>query len=84
MVHSKAVIADAAWATMGSANIDARSLLLNFELNVALPHAPTAERLTRWFEAELAASRRLAAKDLDAALPTRLARQAAYLLSPVL
>lgn len=84
MIHAKAVIVDGAWATMGSTNLDLRSLRLNFELNLAFPHAPTAERLTKWFEKELAASRRLERRDLDAAFPTRLARAAAYLLSPVL
>ena len=84
MVHSKAVIIDGSWATMGSINLDARSLRLNFELNVALPDAPTVELLTRWFESELRASRPVEARDLAASFPLRLARQAAYLLSPVL
>ena len=36
MVHAKAVIVDGAWATMGSTNLDARSLRLNFELDTEI------------------------------------------------
>ena len=35
MVHGKVVIVDGTWATLGSTNLDARSLRLNFELNIA-------------------------------------------------
>ena len=84
MVHGKVVVVDGSWATIGSTNLDARSLRLNFELNVAMPHEPTAARVTAWFEAELAASRRLEAADLEAHGWLRLARAAAHLASPLL
>jgi len=84
MVHGKLVIVDSTWATLGSTNLDMRSLWLNFELNIAIPHAATASMLAAYFAAELAASRRLTPEDLDAPFPTRMARAGANLLSPLL
>ena len=84
MVHGKLVIVDSTWATLGSTNLDMRSLWLNFELNIAIPHAATASMLAAYFAAELAASRRLTIEDLDAPFPTRMARAGASLLSPLL
>lgn len=84
MVHGKLVIVDGRWATLGSTNLDMRSLRLNFELNVALPHTPVAEELTRYFEGEIAASRRLTKEDLRASFPLRCVRATAQLLAPVL
>jgi cardiolipin synthase A/B len=84
MLHSKAVIVDGAWATLGSVNLDMRSLRLNFELNIAFPQAPVAGRLTSWFEKELSASRRVQPEELECGLWLRLARSAAYLLAPIL
>jgi cardiolipin synthase len=84
MVHGKLVIVDDTWATLGSTNLDMRSLYLNFELNVAIPHDATARLLAEYFEGELASSRRLTLEDLNAPFRTRLARAAANLLSPLL
>jgi cardiolipin synthase A/B len=84
MVHGKVMIVDKTWVTLGSTNLDMRSLFLNFELNVAMPHAATATTLTTYFEAELAAATRLQLADLDAPLRIRLARAAANILSPLL
>ncbi|MBS0658074.1 MAG: cardiolipin synthase [Verrucomicrobia bacterium] len=39
MLHTKALVLDDAWSMVGSANLDVRSLKLNFELNVAV-HCP--------------------------------------------
>jgi cardiolipin synthase len=36
MHHAKIITADSAWATLGSANLDARSLVLNDELNISV------------------------------------------------
>ena len=84
MLHSKAVIVDGAWATLGSTNLDMRSLRLNFELNVAFPQVEAAKRLTAWFETELAASRLVQPAELECGTMVKLARQAAYLFAPVL
>lgn len=84
MVHGKLMIVDKTWATLGSTNLDMRSLWLNFELNVAMPHPETAAALTAYFEADLTAAKRLQLADLEAPLHIRLARAAANIFSPLL
>jgi cardiolipin synthase len=41
MLHAKLIVVDADWALAGSANLDSRSLFLNYELMMAF-HAPDA------------------------------------------
>jgi len=53
MVHAKAVLADGL-AFTGSANLDARSLLLNFEMAALLFNNEDVEILHRWAEGLLA------------------------------
>jgi cardiolipin synthase len=84
MLHGKVLVVDDEWGTLGSANMDARSLRLNFELNVAFPHAPTAKALREIIDREIAQSRRLYAEDLRFGLGGRLLRNAAGLLAPIL
>jgi len=45
MMHAKCVIIDEDLALSGSANLDARSLFLNYELMVAFMPAPTCGAL---------------------------------------
>jgi cardiolipin synthase len=61
--HSKTLAVDGRWALVGSANFDARSLLLNFEAGVAMYDVRLAERLEEVFENDLRHARRI---DLDA------------------
>jgi cardiolipin synthase len=84
MVHGKLVIIDNAWATLGSTNLDMRSLWLNFELNVAIPDAGSAKEFTAYFNGELKTCRRLSLDDLNAPPIVRLARATANLFSPLL
>lgn len=84
MVHGKLVIIDKSWVTLGSTNLDMRSLWLNFELNIAIPSASAAQEAAAYFEGELAASKRLTAHDLAAPVPVRMARAVANLASPLL
>jgi cardiolipin synthase len=84
MVHAKAIVIDGAWATIGSTNFDARSLRLNFEMNVVLPDAATAERIAAWYESELSHARRLVVEDLEAPWGTRLLRAGSLLAAPLL
>jgi cardiolipin synthase len=54
--HAKIAVADERWAMVGSANLDYRSMRLNFELNL-LFHSPAQnEVLSRIFEADFALS----------------------------
>jgi cardiolipin synthase A/B len=84
MVHGKVLVVDDEWATLGSTNLDARSLRLNFEVNVAFPHAPTARRVREHVDREIAAARPLRLEDLHCALPRRLLRNLAGCFAPVL
>ncbi len=47
MIHSKLIVVDTAWSMVGSANLDYRSLRLNFEVSALLYDAEPAEELTR-------------------------------------
>ena len=52
MLHAKLIIVDADWALAGSANLDSRSLFLNYELMVAF-HAPDAvAAFADWYQHE--------------------------------
>lgn len=50
MIHAKAVVVDDAIALCGSANLDARSLLLNFELMTAFYGRTEIDWLAQWAE----------------------------------
>ena len=84
MMHGKVLVVDDAWATVGSANFDNRSLRLNFELNLAFPHAATAVGLRELFEAQLKVSRRMSPEDFRTGVFGNLVRHAAALFAPIL
>lgn len=50
MIHAKGAIFDADLAFVGSANLDERSLLLNFEVMAALYGGSQLRSLTEWFD----------------------------------
>ncbi len=52
MLHAKLAVIDDALALAGSANIDSRSLFLNYELMLAFHDAAAIGRFAAWFERE--------------------------------
>jgi cardiolipin synthase len=53
MMHAKVVLVDGRWALVGSANLDNRSLHLNFEVGCMLPDPGLVANLERAFEQDL-------------------------------
>jgi cardiolipin synthase len=85
MMHSKVVIVDGEWASVGSANLDMRSLHLNFEANCLIYSSDAAAQLERAFLEDLAVSIRLDRHVFRSRpLSGRLVDNACRLLSPVL
>ena len=76
---------DADYVLIGSANLDPRSLRLNFELGVEAWDEPLCRALRVHVDASIAASRRVPIAELDSrSLPVRVRDSAAALLSPYL
>lgn len=49
VIHSKAIVVDGEWATVGSMNLDNASLLYNFEANIITTNVKFAEELSAHF-----------------------------------
>jgi cardiolipin synthase len=83
--HSKLIVIDDHYAQVGSANLDARSLRLNFEIMMELYGGSIIEELVAHFEVVLARSREQTLAVVDArAFPVRLRDALARLFSPYL
>ena len=54
MLHAKLALIDNTLALAGSANLDSRSLFLNYELMVAFHDGDAVRRFGVWFEREKA------------------------------
>ncbi|MDB5581262.1 MAG: cardiolipin synthase [Bradyrhizobium sp.] len=52
MLHAKLAVVDERVALAGSANLDGRSLFLNYEVMAAFDYAPDVARFRAWFDAE--------------------------------
>lgn len=85
MMHSKFMLVDGIWALVGSANLDIRSLRLDFEAGVIL-HAPAlVAEMEAAFERDLAESEALDAETFATrSRATRLLENACRLLAPAL
>ena len=83
--HSKLMVVDGHWVLLGSANWDARSLRLNFELNVECYGRKLAQDLATVIEKKLHGAREVTLAEVDArTIPARLRDATARLLSPLL
>ena len=59
LMHTKVMIVDGVWATVGSANLDNRSLAINEEINLVVYDTGFAEQLEKSFQEDLKYSKRL-------------------------
>ena len=84
-VHTKLFLVDGVWGLIGSANLDPRSLRLNFELNLEVYDVEFGARLADHFHEALARSQRVPAAELARrSLPEKLRDGVAKLFSPYL
>ena len=65
LLHTKMMIIDGAWATIGSANFDNRSMAMNDELNVMFYDHTIAQRLEEIFAEDVANSHKLTMEQLE-------------------
>jgi cardiolipin synthase len=83
--HSKLMIVDGHWVLSGSANWDARSLRLNFELNVECYGREFAHEMAVVLGKKLHGAREVTLTEVDGrALPAKLRDATARLFSPFL
>jgi len=83
--HSKLIVVDDFYLNIGSANLDPRSLRLNFEFNLEVYDACLAKELSELHKTLLTRSTRVTAESLRGlSLPVRLRNAAAKLISPYL
>lgn len=84
-VHTKYMVVDRSWSLIGSANLDPRSLRLNFEFNLEVYDLAFAAGLEDRCAAALALSREITLAEMDGrSLPVKLRDAAAKLFSPYL
>jgi cardiolipin synthase len=83
--HSKLMIVDGHWVFLGSANWDARSLRLNFELNVECYGREFAQQMEKLIQKKLSGAREITLAQVDARIFLAKLRDAiARLFSPYL
>ena len=84
-VHSKLLLIDDKYALVGSANLDPRSLRLNFEFNVEVFDQQTVAELSRHFDQSRDRSRKITLEEVDSrSLALRLRDSFFKLFSPYL
>jgi cardiolipin synthase len=84
-VHTKLLLVDNVWSLIGSANLDTRSLRLNFELNLSVFDAELSTTIHRHFELALANSNEITLQELERRpLLLKLRDNLARLFSPYL
>jgi cardiolipin synthase len=82
-VHSKLLAVDDVYTLVGSANLDPRSLRLNFEFNLEIYDREVSTALIGHFDAVRDRSRKVTLAEMDGRpLPERLRDSAAKLFSP--
>jgi cardiolipin synthase len=83
--HSKLMVVDGAWTLLGSANWDARSLRLNFELNVECYSVEFGARMEGLVSSRLGTAQPVTMAEVNArSLPVKLRDGVARLFAPFL
>jgi cardiolipin synthase len=83
--HSKLMIVDGHWVLLGSANWDARSLRLNFELNVECYGREFAQQMEKVIEGKLRGAHEVTFAEVDSrSLPIKLRDAVMRLFTPFL
>jgi cardiolipin synthase len=83
--HSKLMIVDSHWVFLGSANWDARSLRLNFEMNVECYGREFADEMERVITKKMIGAHEVTLAEVDArTVPGKLRDAVARLFSPFL
>jgi cardiolipin synthase len=84
-VHTKFMVVDGSWSLIGSANLDPRSLRLNFEFNLEVYDRHFAALLEARCAVAISVSREITQAELDGrSLPIKLRDGTAKLFSPYL
>lgn len=84
-IHSKILLIDDQYSLIGSANMDPRSLRLNYELGVELFSEQTNRQLSEYFLKQRANATAVTKEDIaNRSLPERLRDSIAWLFSPYL
>jgi cardiolipin synthase len=84
MLHTKALLVDDNVAIIGSANFDARSFRLNFEVSVLFRDVAVAAELAQLIEGEFAHAPRVREQRAQPLWSVRLPEALARVLSPLL
>ncbi len=83
--HSKLMVVDGAWTLLGSANWDARSLRLNFELNIECYSIELGARIDGLVQARLNGATEVTSAEVEErSLPVKLRDGVARLFAPFL
>jgi len=83
--HSKLLVVDGAWTLIGSANWDARSLRLNFEMNIECYSVEFGAHMDGLIQARIGGARQLTLEMLDArSFAVKLRDGVARLFAPYL
>lgn len=62
ILHSKTIVVDGVWTSIGSCNMDGRSFFLNYEANIAITDRPFAELMEKQFLLDLANAEKVTKK----------------------
>lgn len=88
MLHAKTIVADGRWSRIGSSNLNASSLMGNWELDVLIENTALAEAMEHQFRMDIARSREVtrravrAPRRISDALPTALSRDTPQVPAP--